>query len=47
MSYEDLIANEEMVVSITHRGFIKKHSLYQITETKKGGRGIKVHRHMR
>ncbi|HPP40815.1 MAG TPA: DNA gyrase subunit A, partial [Candidatus Kapabacteria bacterium] len=41
MSYEDLIANEEMVVSITHRGFIKSTLVSNYRRQNKGGRGIK------
>ena len=41
MSYEDLIANEEMIVSITHRGFIKSTLVSNYRRQNKGGRGIK------
>ncbi|HOM04974.1 MAG TPA: DNA gyrase subunit A [Candidatus Kapabacteria bacterium] len=41
MSYEDLIANEEMVISITHRGFIKSTLVSNYRRQNKGGRGIK------
>jgi len=37
---EDLIANEDMVVSITHSGYIKRMSLTSYRKQKRGGRGV-------
>lgn len=36
---EDLIANEPMVVTITHRGYIKRVPLKQYEKQKRGGKG--------
>ncbi|WP_041956357.1 DNA gyrase subunit A [Sulfurospirillum arsenophilum] len=36
---EDLIANESMVVTITHRGYIKRVPLKQYEKQKRGGKG--------
>lgn len=40
MSDEDLIPEEEMVVTITHRGYIKRQSLTLYRAQRRGGRGI-------
>ncbi len=36
---EDLIPNEPMVVTITHRGYIKRVPLKQYDKQKRGGKG--------
>ncbi|MBN2963479.1 DNA gyrase subunit A [Sulfurospirillum sp. T05] len=36
---EDLIPNEPMVVTITHRGYIKRVALHQYEKQKRGGKG--------
>ncbi len=36
---EDLIPNEPMVVTITHRGYIKRVPLKQYEKQKRGGKG--------
>jgi len=38
---EDLIANEEVIISITHRGFIKRTPVSTYRRQNKGGRGVK------
>jgi len=40
ISDEDLIAEEEMVVNITHSGYIKRNSLTEYRAQRRGGRGI-------
>lgn len=38
---EDLIADEETLVTITHRGYIKRSDLSQFRRQNRGGRGVK------
>jgi len=38
---EDLIADEEALVTITHRGYIKRGGLNQFKSQRRGGKGIK------
>ena len=40
ISVEDLIANEEMVVTITHTGYIKRTSISTYSKQRRGGKGI-------
>ncbi|MCX5756469.1 MAG: DNA gyrase subunit A [Gemmatimonadetes bacterium] len=40
ISVEDLIANEEMVVTITHTGYIKRTSISTYRKQRRGGKGI-------
>jgi len=40
ISAEDLIADEEMVVTITHSGYIKRVPLVEYRAQKRGGRGV-------
>jgi DNA gyrase subunit A len=40
ISLEDLIANEEMVVTITHTGYIKRTSISTYRKQRHGGKGI-------
>ncbi|MDA1080301.1 MAG: DNA gyrase subunit A [Gemmatimonadetes bacterium] len=40
ISIEDLIANEEMVVTITHTGYIKRTSISTYRQQRRGGKGI-------
>lgn len=40
LSVEDLIANEEMVVTITHTGYIKRTSISTYRKQRRGGKGI-------
>jgi DNA gyrase subunit A len=40
ISVEDLIANEEMVVTITHTGYIKRTSISTYRQQRRGGKGI-------
>jgi len=40
MSEEDLIVNEEVVVSVSHRGYIKRTPINTYRSQKRGGRGI-------
>ncbi|MBM4192765.1 MAG: DNA gyrase subunit A [Gemmatimonadetes bacterium] len=40
ISIEDLIANEEMVVTITHTGYIKRTSISTYRKQRRGGKGI-------
>ena len=39
IDYEDLIPNDEMVVTITHNGYIKRTLLNNFTAQKRGGKG--------
>ena len=39
-SIEDLIANEEMVVTITHSGYIKRTAVSTYRKQRRGGRGL-------
>lgn len=39
INYEDLIPNDEMVVTITHNGYIKRTLLNNFTAQKRGGKG--------
>jgi DNA gyrase subunit A len=39
-SIEDLIANEEMIVTISHAGYIKRTSISTYTKPRRGGRGV-------
>ncbi len=39
IDYEDLIPNDEMVVTITHNGYIKRTLLSNFTAQKRGGKG--------
>jgi DNA gyrase subunit A len=39
-SIEDLIANEEMIVTISHAGYIKRTSISTYKKQKRGGRGV-------
>ena len=40
LTVEDLIANEEMVVTITHTGYIKRTSISTYRKQRRGGKGI-------
>jgi DNA gyrase subunit A len=40
ISIEDMIANEEMVVTITHTGYIKRTSISTYRKQRRGGKGI-------
>ncbi len=40
LTVEDLIANEEMVVTITHTGYIKRTSISTYRRQRRGGKGI-------
>jgi DNA gyrase subunit A len=40
ITVEDLIANEEMVVTITHTGYIKRTSISTYRKQRRGGKGI-------
>jgi DNA gyrase subunit A len=39
-SIEDLIANEEMIVTISHAGYIKRTSISTYKKQRRGGRGV-------
>ena len=39
INYEDLIPNDEMVVTITHNGYVKRTLLNNFTAQKRGGKG--------
>lgn len=39
INIEDLIADEEMVVMLTHRGYVKRVSLDEFREQRRGGKG--------
>lgn len=39
INYEDLIPNDEMVVTITHNGYVKRMLLNNFTAQKRGGKG--------
>ena len=39
ISYEDMIAEEEMVVTISHLGYIKRTSLDEYKKQNRGGKG--------
>ena len=41
LSVEDMIAQEDMVLTITHRGYIKRLATTQWKTQKRGGRGVK------
>ena len=41
LSVEDMIAEEDMVLSITHKGYIKRLATTQWKTQKRGGRGVK------
>ena len=41
LSIEDMIAEEDMVLSITHKGYIKRLATSQWKTQKRGGRGVK------
>lgn len=41
LSDEDLIAEEEMVVTITHSGYVKRNSIDEYRSQKRGGKGTK------
>lgn len=41
INIEDLIPNEEVVVTISHKGYIKRTLLTQYREQNRGGRGLK------
>jgi DNA gyrase subunit A len=38
---EDLIDDEDMVVTISHRGYIKRHPLSEYRSQRRGGRGVR------
>jgi len=38
---EDLISDEDMVLTISHRGYMKRHPLSEYRSQKRGGRGVK------
>ena len=38
---EDLIANEEVIVTITHKGYLKRMSIDTFRSQKRGGKGVK------
>lgn len=40
-SVEDLIANEDVIITITHRGFIKRTPVSSYRRQHKGGRGVR------
>ncbi|MFH1729705.1 MAG: DNA gyrase subunit A [Pseudomonadota bacterium] len=40
MSLEDLIQDEEMVVTISHTGYIKRNSISSFKSQKRGGKGV-------
>ena len=40
LSIEDMIAEEEMVLTITHNGYIKRTSLSTYRSQRRGGRGV-------
>ncbi|MCA9670573.1 MAG: DNA gyrase subunit A [Myxococcales bacterium] len=40
IAVEDLIADEEMVVAVTHSGYIKRNSLSEYRAQKRGGKGV-------
>ena len=40
ISLEDLIVNEQVVVTLTHRGYVKRTSLEAYQSQRRGGRGI-------
>ena len=42
LSVEDMIAEEDMVLSITHSGYIKRLATTQWKTQKRGGRGVKA-----
>lgn len=41
LSDEDLIEEEDMVVTITHTGYIKRNSVHEYKSQKRGGKGLK------
>ncbi len=41
ISIEDLIANQGTIITITHRGFIKRTAVSQYRAQKRGGRGVR------
>ena len=41
LSIEDMIAEEEMVLTITHNGYIKRTSLSTYRSQRRGGRGFR------
>ena len=41
LSVEDMIAQEDMVLTITHKGYIKRLATTQWKTQKRGGRGVK------
>jgi DNA gyrase subunit A len=38
---EDLIKNEEVIVTVTHKGYVKRMSLDTYKAQKRGGKGVK------
>src|SRR5258708_13912256 len=44
LSAEDLVPKEEVVVTLTHRGYVKRQPLRVFRAQKRGGVGLKVAR---
>src|SRR5205823_4824282 len=40
LSIEDMIANEDMVVTVSHEGYVKRSPMSEYRAQKRGGRGV-------